>query len=255
VLLYEVSHGVATITINRPTRRNALTEEVIDGLITALTRAKSDTAVRTVVLTGAGESAFCAGADLAGLGAVAALEMHDRRGRMADVFRAMYSLGKPTIARVRGYALAGGFGLALACDIVIAAGDAVFGAPEIGVGMWPMLNTVPMLRSMSAKTVLELQMTGRRVTADEALRLGFVSRVVPPDTLDQVVADVASDLASRSPAIMRIGRDAFYRTASLSLDDALAYLQLALGLVMQTEDSREGISAFTEKRTPEWRGL
>ncbi len=122
----------------------------------------------------------------------------------------MWELGKPTIATVRGYALAGGFGVALMCDVVVAADDAVFGTPEINVGLWPMMITVPMLRSMPPKVALELMMTGRRVGADEAARIGFVNRVVPVAELDAAVKELAAVLASKSPSVMKLGRDAFY---------------------------------------------
>src|SRR6478736_6931162 len=188
-VLYDVDGAVARVTINRPERRNSMSYGVMQGLRDAVAAAKADDAVRVVVLTGAGDKAFCAGADLGGIadnaGAAAA---HDGRGLLANLFREMWDLGKPVIARVRGFALAGGFGLALACDVVIASDDSQFGTPEVNVGLWPYMITVPMLRSMPPKTVLELQMTGRRVGADEAQRLGFVSRVVPVDQLDIAVA-------------------------------------------------------------------
>ena len=254
-LLYDVTDHVATITINRPDRRNALTWQVMTELHQALVAAKADPDVRVAVLTGAGDKAFCAGADLSGvLGDDSFIARHDNRGEMTKLFAAMWSLGKPTVARVRGYALAGGFGLALACDLVVAADDAVFGTPEIDVGMWPMMITVPMLRSMPPKVALELQMTGRRVHADEAARLGFVTRVVPVDELDAAVAELTSTLAAKSPAIMRLGRDAFYRVLDQRAEDALERLQIGLTMVNETEDSHEGIRAFAEKRPPNWTG-
>ncbi len=164
--------------------------------------------MRVVVLTGAGDKAFCAGADLGGGGiADGAASAHESRGLLADLFRDMWELGKPVIARVRGYALAGGFGLACACDMIVASDDSVFGTPEINVGLWPYMITVPLLRSMPPKTVLELMMTGRRVPADEGARIGFVQRVVPVAELDATVDALAAELASKSPIIMRWGRD------------------------------------------------
>src|SRR3954469_9653235 len=210
-VLYDAADGVARVTINRPERRNAMSYGVMQGLRDAVAAAKADESVRVVVLTGAGDRAFCAGADLGGIaenaGAAAA---HDGRGLLADLFRELWALGKPTIARVRGYALAGGFGLALACDFVVAADDAQFGTPEVNVGLWPYMITVPLLRSMPAKKVLELQMTGRRVDAAEADRIGFVTRVVPVDQLDAAVDELAATLAAKSPAPLRLGRDSFY---------------------------------------------
>jgi enoyl-CoA hydratase/carnithine racemase len=155
---------------------------------------------------------------------------------------------------VRGFALAGGFGLALACDLVIASDDAQFGTPEINVGLWPHMITVPLLRSMPAKQALELMMTGRRVGAEEAGRIGFVTRVVPVDELDASVAELAATLASKSPAIMRLGRDAFYAVWDQSAEEALRLLHPMLTVTAATEDAAEGIAAFAEKREPIWRG-
>ena len=254
-VLYAVEHGVARVTINRPDRRNAMSYGVMQGLRDSVAAAKADDGVRVLVLTGAGDRAFCAGADLGGIaenaGAAAA---HDGRGLLADLFRELWSLGKPTIARVRGYALAGGFGLALACDFVIAADDAQFGTPEVNVGLWPYMITVPLLRSMPPKKVLELQMTGRRVNAEEADRIGFVTRVVPVEDLDGAVDELAASLASKSPLVLRWGRDAFYRVLEMDGDAALDYLQGMLTVHTQSEDAAEGVAAFAEKRTPEWKG-
>lgn len=255
-LLYEVRDHVARLTINRPDRRNALSWAVITRLREALAEAKADREVRVVVLTGAGERAFCAGADLGGMGGgdAAFADAHDARGELARLFLAMYELGKPTIARVRGYALAGGFGLALACDFVVAADDAQFGTPEINVGLWPYMITVPLLRSMPPKKALDLMATGRRVDAAEADRMGFVTTVVPVDQLDAAVDGLAETLASKSPAVMRLGRDSFYRVLDMGAADALAVLHPMLTITTLTEDAAEGVAAFVEKRPPEWRG-
>jgi enoyl-CoA hydratase/carnithine racemase len=254
---YSVSDGVARVTNNRPERRNAMSYDVMTGLRDAMARARADDAVRVVVLTGAGDRAFCAGADLGGGGIgenTSAAAAHDGRGLLAALFRDMWALGKPIIARVRGYALAGGFGLACACDFVVASDDSTFGTPEINVGLWPYMITVPLLRSMPPKRVLELMATGRRVDAQEAERIGFVTRVVPADALDAAVDELASTLASKSPVIMRWGRDAFYRVLEMDADAALAYLQSMLTVTTLTEDSAEGVAAFVEKREPQWKG-
>jgi enoyl-CoA hydratase/carnithine racemase len=252
---YEVVGSVARVTIDRPERRNAMSFGVMAGLRESLAAAKADDAVRVLVLTGAGEKAFCAGADL-GSGGIAdgASAAHEGRGVLAEVFRDMWALGKPTIARVRGYALAGGFGLALACDFVVAADDAQFGTPEVNVGLWPYMITVPLVRSMPPKRVLELMMTGRRVDAAEAERIGFVTRVVPVVELDAAVDDLAATLASKSPLILRWGRESFYRTLDMDPDDALAYLQAMLTITSASEDTAEGVAAFAEKRAAEWKG-
>jgi enoyl-CoA hydratase/carnithine racemase len=252
---YEVAGGIARVTIDRPERRNAMSFPVMQGLRTAVADARADDSVRVLVLTGAGDKAFCAGADLGGIaGDADAVAAHEGRGLLADLFRDLWSLGKPTIARVRGYALAGGFGLACACDFVIASDDAQFGTPEINVGLWPYMITVPLLRSMPPKRALELMATGRRVNAAEAERIGFVTQVAPLEELDAAVDDFAAVLASKSPLIMRWGRDSFYRALELPTDAALDYLQTMLTITSASEDTAEGIAAFVEKRAPKWKG-
>lgn len=256
-LLYGIEDGVATITINRPEKRNALNGAVLKGIREGLTTAKGDPDVRVVVITGTGDKAFCSGADLEQTmpategGTLAA---HYGRGVLADVFRDLFSLGKPVVSRINGHALAGGFGLALAGDILIAAENATFGTPEINVGLWPMMITTVMMRAMPPKIALELMMTGRRVSADEAVKLGFVNRVVPLSELDAAVGVVAGELASKSPAAMRLGRDAFYATLDMPADQALGYLHAQLALVAQTEDAAEGMTAYLQKREPKWKG-
>ena len=254
-LLYEVDAGIGRATINRPERRNALSWGVISGLRDVLAQAKDDPDVRVIVLTGAGDKAFCAGADLTGMASGSGyLDLHDGRGQLARLFNEMWSLGKPIIARVRGYALAGGFGLALACDFVIASDDSQFGTPEINVGLWPYMITVPLMRSMPPKKALELMLTGRRVDAVEAERIGFVNRVVPAADLDTATDELAASLASKSPAIMKLGRDSFYAVWDQSAADALKLLHSMLTITSYTEDAAEGIAAFAEKRDPQWKG-
>lgn len=251
-VLYAADGRVATVTVNRPERRNALSWDVVKGLRAAVAEAKADDSVRALVLTGAGEKAFCAGADLQTMGGEGVLGLHADRGELAGLFEDLWGLGKPTVARVRGYALAGGFALALACDLVVAADDAVFGAPEIDVGLWPFMATVPFVRSMPPKVALELMLTGRRVQADEALRIGFVNRVVPVGELDATVSELTSTLAAKPPRAMQLGRDSFYDTFDLSAPDALRALHPLLSLVASGEEAEEGMAAFAEKRKPRW---
>jgi len=255
-VLYDVDESIARVTINRPERRNAMSFDVMQGLIGAFTDARRDAAVRVVVLSGAGDRAFCAGADLGQLADNASFaEVHEARGRVAELFETMWAIGKPTIARVRGYALAGGFGLACACDLVVAADDAVFGTPEIDIGLWPYMISVPLLRTMPPKKVLELMMTGRRIDAVEAERLGVVNRVVPVADLDTAVDDLATTLAAKPPLAMRWGRESFYEVlGQADPHAALAYLHTMLTVTANTEDAAEGTAAFAEKRPPRWTG-
>ncbi len=248
-----------TLTINRPERRNAMTWDVIAGLRHHLAEAKADPDVRVVVLTGAGDQAFCAGADLTGMvpgdpgGTTDEYAAHHRaRGWLAELFEEMWHLGKPTIARVQGWAMAGGFGLALACDMVIASEQARFGAPELNVGLWPYMVTVPMLRSMPPKKALELMLTSRVVGSEEADRIGFVTMVVAPERLDAEVAAMAGVLASKPPGVMRMGRESFYAVLDSAATEALPYLHAMLTVTSQTAEAAEGIAAFIEKRAPSW---
>ncbi|MCC5953827.1 MAG: enoyl-CoA hydratase/isomerase family protein [Acidimicrobiia bacterium] len=253
-VLLEVADGVARLTINRPDRRNALSWEVVRTLRAHVADLRARPDVSVLVLTGAGDRAFCAGADLSGMADGAGpLDLHDARGELAALFDDLWSLGKPTVARVRGYALAGGMGLALACDLVVAAEDAVFGTPEIDVGLWPHMITVPLVRSMPPKKALELMMTGRRVSAAEAERIGFVTSVVPVDGLDVAVNELAATLAAKPPDTMRLGRDGFYAVWDMAARDALAVLHPLLSVTTTTDDAAEGLAAFAEKRAPRWR--
>jgi len=253
-VLYRTADGVARLTINRPERRNALSWAVVSDLRSLLAEAKADASVHAVILTGTGDQAFCAGADLETMAGEGFYELHASRGELAALFEDLWNLGKPTIARVRGYALAGGFGLALACDFVICSDDAVFGTPEINVGLWPYMITVPLLRAMPAKRVLDLMLTGRRVRAEEAERIGFVTQVVAVGDLDDAVDQLAAGLAAKSPAIVKLGRDSFYRALDMDGSEALAYLHAMLTVTVATEDAKEGLAAFAEKRPPQWSG-
>lgn len=251
-LIYRVDGSVARLTINRPEMRNALTWDLVAELRSRLAEASDDPAVRVVVLTGAGDRAFCAGADLGAMAGADVLAMHEARGQLAGLFTDLWSLGKPTIAAVRGYALAGGMGLALSCDLVVAADDAVFGTPEIDVGLWPFMITVPLVRSMPPKRALELMMTGRRVSAVEAAAIGFVTSVVPVADLSGSVDSLASTLASKPPGAMRLGRDSFYAVWDANAADALHQLHAMLGIAATTDEAAEGLAAFTAKRPPGW---
>ncbi len=249
---YEVDGRRATITIDEPERRNPLSVETMAALADRVREATEDPEVAVIVLTGAGDKAFSAGGDLASGFVDDPVGLHRHRGALADLFRLMFRGGKPTVARVNGHALAGGFGLAVSCDVVVAVEDAKMGTPEISVGLWPAMISAILARVMPRKAALELMMTGRIITAEEAHRLGAVSRVVSRDELDTVVDEVVESLAAKSAAVLQMGRDLFYDTADLPFDVALDRLQGGLTAVSMTEDSREGIRAFLEKRPPRW---
>jgi enoyl-CoA hydratase/carnithine racemase len=181
-----------------------------------------------------------------------ATAVNDERGELPRLMQDLWSLGKPTIARVRGYALAGGFGLALSCDFVVASDDAVFGTPELDLGLWPYIITVPLVRSMPPKKALELMLTCRRVGAAEAKEIGFVNRVVAASGLDDAVAELAGVLAGKPPTAVRLGRNAFYTAADMKASEALAYLQPMLSVTALGQEAAEGLAAFADKRRPSW---
>lgn len=247
---------MATVTLNQPDRRNPLSGAMIRDLGAAMAWAKADSGVRVVVLTGAGEKAFCAGADLASAfnSDAGELERHYGRRGIAGLFRQMRELGKPIVGRINGHALAGGFGLACACDLLVAVEEAGFGTPEVNVGVWPMMISALMARNLPRKVVLEMMLLGDRWTAEQMRVAGLVNRVTSRADLDSVTAEIAARLARKSPAVTRLGRDAFYRSEDMALDDALDFLHSQLTLVTLTEDSGEGVRAFFEKREPEFKG-
>jgi enoyl-CoA hydratase/carnithine racemase len=171
-----------------------------------------------------------------------------------ELFSLIEGLGKPLVGRINGHALAGGFGLACACDLLYAADGANFGTPEINVGVWPMMIQAILARNLPRKIVLEMMMLGGRWTAEQMRDIGLVNRVVPYEMLDTTIKDVTSKLVAMSPAVMRLGRDAFYRSQDMEYRAALEYLHTQLGLVTRTEDAREGVTAFFEKRQPNFTG-
>lgn len=255
-VLYECAGGVARVTINRPEARNALSPAVMEGLLAAFARAAGDAEVRAVVLTGAGDQAFCAGGDLGGPGFAQKgfVERHHDRRTFADLFRAMNRLGKPLVARVRGHCLAGGFGLALGCDLVVASDDSSFGTPEVKRGLVPMMIMATIFRNVGRKKGLELLLTGDRLSAAEAERLGLINYAVPAAELDAKVDELLAKLLALSPAVLRLGRDAFYAMQDMEFERALDYLQAMLTVNLGSEDAVEGVRAFLEKREPAWKG-
>jgi enoyl-CoA hydratase/carnithine racemase len=254
-LLYDVKDGVATVTLNRPDQRNALNGELLAALIEAMKRVRDDDDVRAVVLTGAGEKVFCAGADLGGFGAdVPLVDKHFASDLFLEYFRLMPRLGKPSLCAANGHVLAGGMGLALSCDLLIAKEGARFGTPEINVGAFPYMIMSIIYRNVPRKKVNEMMLLGEQISAEEAVEYGIANKVVPPDQFHEAVSDWATKLASKSPVLMRLGHDAMYRQQDMALDDALEFLRSQLSLTFTTEDIKEGVSAFFEKREPEWKG-
>jgi enoyl-CoA hydratase len=254
-VLYELADGVATITLDEPATRNALSAELLSGLIAAFERAEGDPAARCVVLASSHERTFSSGANLGGFaGEIPLVHKHFASERFVSLFRLIGSLTKPTLCAVRGHVLAGALGIALACDLIVASEEATFGTPEIDIGTFPFMIMALIYRNVPRKRANELLLLGERWSAQEALTAGIVNKVVPPAEFDAAVADWAKKLAGKSPAIMRLGKEAMRRQLDMPLDDALDYLRAQLSLALSTEDIVEGVTAFFEKRDPHWKG-
>ena len=250
-LLYSVEDHVANIRINREQQRNAITPEAIALFLEYLDMAERDKDVRMVLITGAGDKAFCTGAQL-GEG------MSDDGQKVfqsyAQLLKRIALFPKPTVARVKGYCLAGGMGFMLACDIVIASDDSRFGTPEVNVGLWPMMIGALIFRNVPRKKAMEMILLGERLSAVEALAMGLITRVVPTEELDVAVGNILKCLVAKSLIGMTIGKNAFHKADNMSLEEALDFLSLKLVEVASTEDVLEGITAFIEKRSPIFQG-
>jgi enoyl-CoA hydratase len=255
-LRYEVADtGVATITLDQPDNRNALSTELLDDLIAAFMLAREDDGVRCVVLTSSHDRVFSSGANLAGFSAeVPLVHKHFGTDRFPLLFRLIGELGKPTLCAANGHVLAGALGIALACDLIVAREGAEFGTPEINVGAFPFMIMALIYRNVPRKKTNELLLLGERISAEEAERIGIVNRVVPAEEFDAAVRDWAEKLAAKSPVIMRLGKDAMFRQLDMDFADALEYLHAQLTIAVSTEDIVEGVTAFFEKREPQWKG-
>jgi enoyl-CoA hydratase/carnithine racemase len=255
VVKYEVAEGVATVTLNNPEKRNMLSGQMLVELVDAMKAARDSEDVRAVVLTGAGEKVFCAGADLGGFGAdVPLVSKHFATDLFLEYFRLMPRLGKPSLCAANGHVLAGGMGLALSCDLLIAKEGATFGTPEINVGAFPYMIMAIIYRNVPRKKVNEMMLLGERLSAEQAVEYGLANKVVAAGEFDAAVAEWATKLAAKSPVLMRLGHDAMYRQQDMAVDDALDYLRSQLSLTFSTEDIVEGVTAFFEKRDPQWKG-
>ena len=255
-LRYDVADsGVATIALDQPDTRNAMSNELLTDLLAAFTAARDDDAVRCVVLTSTHEKVFSAGGNLAGFAAdVPLVHKHFATDLFPSLFRLIGELGKPSIAAANGHCLAGALGLALACDLIVAKDTATFGTPEINVGVFPFMIMALIYRNVGRKKTNELLLLGDRIDAAEAERIGIVNRVVPADEFDAAVAEWAEKLAKKSPVLMKLGKDAMFRQQDLAFADALEYLRSQLTIAFSTEDIQEGVKAFFEKREPTWTG-
>jgi enoyl-CoA hydratase len=255
-LLFELSDGIARVTIDRPDKLNALNATVISELSDAVTRIETDAAVRGVILTGAGQKAFVAGADITELAGQGAIDGKARSLEGQLVFRRLERCGKPVIAAVNGFALGGGCELAMACHIRIAAEHAKFGQPEVKLGIGPGYGgTARLPRLVGKGRALELLLTGGMIDATEAYRIGLVNRVVPGDKLLQEAEALLRNILENGPLAIRACLEAVDAGLETGLDQALLLEANHFGLLSATEDMREGTRAFTEKRKPMFRGV
>jgi enoyl-CoA hydratase/carnithine racemase len=250
-VLYQVENNIARLTINRETRRNAISLDAIALFLKHLDEAETDANVRVIWITGSGEKAFCSGADL---GSTADGRIRQGFKSYAELIKKLAGYPKPVVAGINGACMAGGMGLMLACDIVVAKKDAKFGTPEVNVGLWPMMIGALIYRNVHRKKAMEMILLGERLSADQALEMGLITRVVQNGHLDDAVALIAQKLAAKSPIGMKIGKRAFYAMQDMPFEDALDFLSDQIAEVADTEDAIEGITAFIEKRTPVFKG-
>jgi len=254
-LRYEVADRIATIALDQPETRNALSDDVLRELTEAFVAARADDDVGCVVLTSTHDRVFSSGANLGGFAAdVPLVHKHLGTERFQTLFRTIGELGKPTICAANGHVLAGALGIALACDLIVAKEEAQFGTPEINVGAFPFMIMALIYRNVPRKKTNELLLLGERISAAEAERIGIVNRVVAAEAFDDAVREWALKLASKSPLIMRLGKDAMFRQLDMPFLDALDYLRAQLSIALSTEDIVEGVQAFFEKREPVWKG-
>ena len=248
-----VADAVLCITLHRPERKNAMGPQMVNELLYALDDAREDASVRVVVITGAG-GAFCAGGDLKQMAGGGDGPRLAPKGGYADLLARFTGLGKPTVARVEGVAMGGGLGLVAACDFAIAAQSARLGTPEIKRGLFPMMIMAVLARVMSKRRLLEMMLLGDELDGRRAAELELVNRAVPDDELDREVDALAARLAAQSPTAMRMGLAAYHRQAELGLAESLPWLEGQLFALLGTEDAREGLTAFMQKREPRWTG-
>ena len=253
-LLYDVDDsGVLTIALNTPDTRNALSEAMASELIEAFESARADGAVRCVVLSSTHPTTFSAGGNLGGMASEQTLaDKHAANKRFPQLFTLIAELGKPVVCAVDGHCLAGAFGLALACDLIIASEKATFGTPEINVGLFPFMIAVLIFRNVPRKKASEMILLGDRINAPAAERLGIVNRVEPAESFAATVDDWARKLASKSPLLMKMGKDALWRQLDMGAEDAWDFLAGQLTLASATNDMKEGVAAFFDKRDPVW---
>lgn len=250
-LLYRVDGNIAIFTINREQQRNALSGEAILLFLKYLDEAEENEDVRVILVTGAGDKAFCSGADL---GSAAGGQIGEGFRNYARLLKRLAGYPKPVVAKINGYCMAGGMGLMLACDIVISRNDTKFGTPEVNVGLFPMMIGALIYRNVLRKKAMEMVLLGEKLSPNQALEMGLITCAVLPERLDEEVDQRLKNLAEKSPIGMKIGKEAFYTMADMPFETAVDFLSEKIAEVASTEDAREGITAFLEKRKPVFKG-
>ncbi|MGE3864708.1 MAG: enoyl-CoA hydratase/isomerase family protein [Burkholderiaceae bacterium] len=253
-VLYQEQGGVVRLTINRPADRNPLSSEVIQLLHAGLRRAQADASVRAIVLTGAGDRTFCAGGDLKPGAKSFVFDYTDPSTHYARLLNAAAECTMPLIARINGHCMAGGMGLLGMCDMAIASSNAIFGLPEVKIGLFPMQVDALLQRLIPRRKLIELSLTGEPIDAVEAKEIGLINYHVPPAELDAKVDWLLGRLLDKSPTAIRRGKHAMEAISDMTLPQAIAYMATQLGTLALTEDATEGLAAFNEKRAPKWPG-
>ncbi|APX24942.1 MAG: enoyl-CoA hydratase [Rhodobacteraceae bacterium] len=254
ILLSETSGGVLKLSLNRPERRNALNEDLILELTTALEEASRNPEVRVILLTGTGEKAFCSGADLNPKAGTFGFDYANPMTAYANLLRAARRTTVPVVGRINGHCLAGGMGLLALCDMAVASRTAKFGLPEVKVGVFPMQVAALLQATVPPRRFAEMCYTGEFISAQEAMDWGLVNYVAAPEELDEKTDWLISRVADKSPTAIRRGKHALNSMAGMTTDQAIAFMEAQVGLLPLTEDAKEGMAAFAEKRTPVWTG-
>lgn len=253
-VLVEDRGAVRWLTINRDAARNALNNDVLNRLADGINSARQLPGLRAIVLTGAGERAFCAGGDLKPKSATFGFDPSATTTSLGNVLRAAHQSDLPMVARVNGHCLAGGMGLLAMCDMAVASDRALFGLPEVKIGMFPMQVSAILARRISPVKFAELCLTGEPVDALEALGIGLVNYVVPTADLDSKTEWLLDRLVNKSPTGIRRGKHALRVARDMTVEQAISYMECQLQTLALTEDSKEGIASFNEKRAPRWTG-
>jgi len=246
-------HGALWLVLKNPPKKNAIGPAMVNELLWALEDGANDESVRSFVLTGAGD-AFCAGGDFTQMSSFGPGTELPPKGDYADLLLAMTRSPKPLVARVNGHAMGGGLGLVASCHFAVASRAAKLGTPEINVGLFPMMIMAVLARVVPQRRLLEMMLFGERLDADAAAAIGLVNKAVDAEGLDAEITRITQMIASKSPITIKLGLGAWAVQADLSLAEALPYLRGQLGAVLSTDDAREGLMAFLEKRAPKWTG-